>query len=432
LIYAVDFLLGEGKLVLAMRGGTVTEYRDDLPNGSDFGKNYLVIRHDRLERDHDRGENGHIATTFARYDVAHPFSIRRAFALMGIPAENILGARVKQGAPIMLLAERPGFFETDHLRVYVHASAATPGELLPTIPFVFRDLPDDGVPKKGKYYGSGNAPAAALPYSKLHADLCEGRIRQSGPNFVVLENNAPGANEALKDAHLLIWYDIADGGVHYEYKKINTYEGGNRKAILDGAWAAAYPPPVSARYRVGLRPYAHVGDFEKRFTFLARRNEADVVVNFPDGRPFNRLLKTAPPHEPLVQGLLTGGGGVGTNEAHLDAAGNAADHAYNQRHIVIKRDGKIIQYKKILDYKVEAGVKKIFIEGRWDENLISVGTPDTYEIGATAYHRTPPPRPKKMYVANDSDAERYTPEPFTDTEKPYVHHPLFFGNPLKP
>lgn len=425
LIYAVDFLLGENQLVLAMRSGTVVEYRDDLPNGSDLGLNYILIRHDEQDPVHDKGEGGQVVTTMARYEVARPFGVRQAFALMGIPEERIIGTKVQQGYPVMMSGERPGFFNTDILQVRVITTNSN-GEMLPSIPFVFRDVPNGGIPTKGKYYNAGNAlPATA--FTPQHPEALLGWIRAAGANYVDLQVNARDKNDAYVGAHILIEYSIGDNGLCYEYHKIKEYQGDKRRVIIEDHWSAGHPPPTGARYRVGQEVYTSAGDFEKRFAYLAARDVGGNAVDFADGhRPYllsnalNRL------QTPLSTGVITGGGLAGTNEVHLDAMASNEDNFYNGRHIVILRNGIIIQYRSIINYKVEAGVKKIYIEGVWDMPLVSIAPADEFRIGGPTVSSPIPPDP---WFAPDQYLDRYTPKPFSDGRPPTQYYPIQINNP---
>ena len=418
-IYAADFLLNEGELALAMRAGTVVAFRDDLPNGADAGPNYIVIRHDELNADCDRGENGTVAQTFARYEHASPFGIRQAFALMGIPENKILGAKIQQGFPVIRVGKRPGFFNFDYLQVSV--SSATTDGLLPTIPFVFYDIPEDGVPQTGAYYGSGNIPKMSFGFSQYHPGQSAGLVQESGVNFVKLQTTASDSDDAYKDAHLFVWYPLADETPWFEYQKIKTYDGGKRKATIEGNWLAGHPPPPSAHYRVGARPYGGASAFDKRFAYLADRDGAQQAIPFPDGHAVYLLGKTGYYHAPAVSGQLAGGGSKGANEVHLDGQASSVDHAYTFRHLIIRRNGAILQYRLIQDYRIEAGVRKLFIEGTWDVDLQTTGPADTYEIGAQPYWQAQPEK-TRAFLAPDTQLDTNTPDKFRDNADFYRYH----------
>ncbi len=279
MIYAVDFTLQENEIILAMRDGFITDYRDYLPVGADEGKSYITIKHNTASADHDKGANGAAAITYARYEVAQPHGVRRAFAARGIAESAIIGTAVSQGDPIMLLGERPGVFETDYLQVWVETADST--GIIPTIPFVFSDIEENGIPKKGSYYTSGNTLTIDVN-SKLQPLVITGWIRESGRNFVVL-NEAGPVNDVV-GSHLKIMYEVPGAGMFTEYVKIASYNTGSKKAEISGVWEMGAPPPVGARYSLGTMPYSMARDFDKKFAYLAPTNETNEAVNFTDGR----------------------------------------------------------------------------------------------------------------------------------------------------
>jgi hypothetical protein len=279
MIYAVDFTLQENQVILAMRGGTVVDYRDHLPVGADEGKNYIVIKHTTVDAVHDKGENGAAATTLARYEVAMPHGVRRAFASRGIAEANIIGTVVAQGEPVFLLGERPGFFESDYLQVWVEASHAD--SIIPTIPFVFSEIDGKGVPEMGKYYESTNTLSIEIR-SRLQPDVIRGWIKESAHNYVVFNEAAPVYD--ISGSHLKITYELPGLDLVTEYRKISAYDTGDKKAVLEGEWSMGFPPPVGAKYTLGSVPYTKARDFDKKFAWVAAKNDAGEEVNFGDGR----------------------------------------------------------------------------------------------------------------------------------------------------
>lgn len=416
-IYAVDFLLNEGELALAMRDGVVVEYRDDRANGSDLGLNYIIIQHDTLDPVHDRGENGQVTSTYARYEHAGPFGIRQAFAVMGIGEAQILGTKVQQGFPLIRVGKRPGFFNYDYLQVQV-GGAATDG-LLPTIPFVFRDLPDDGVPHKGKYYGSGNTSKAPVRLSRYHPGQSAGWVVESGADFIKLQSTAIDSDNAYEGAHLIVWYNLNGSEPWYEFQKIKSYK--HPKVTIEGNWLAGHPPPPEAQYRIGARPFGQAGAFDKRFAYLAGRDGGGLAQPFPDGHPVYTLSRSGYYQNPSVTGSIMGGGAAGSSEVHLDAQATGADHDYNFRHIIIRRAGAIVQYQLIQDFRIEAGVRKIFITGTWTEALQTAGPADTYEIGAPAYWQ-PLAVKQPAFLVPDRQTDQYAPDKFRDSSDPFTLH----------
>jgi hypothetical protein len=444
LIYAVDFLLNEGELALAMREGTVVEFHDDRPNGSDLGPNYIIIRHDTLDAVHDRGENGEVTGTYARYEHASPYGIRQAFATMGISESQILYTKVRQGFPLIRVGKRPGFFNFDYLQVQV-GGAAKDG-LLPTIPFVFHDLPDDGVPHKGKYVGSGNTTRIPADLSQYHPGISTGWVLDSGMDFIILQPTAIDLKSAYIGSHFIVWYNLNGSEPWYEYQKVKSYDNDKRKLTIAGNWLAGHPPPPQSQYRIGAPAFEKAGTFDKHFAYLAKRNSGGQAIPFPDGHAVYTLLKTSNYQTPSVTGTIVGGGLAGSSEAQLSADASGVDHEYNFRHIIIRRAGEMIQYRRILDFRIEAGVRKVIIEGAWDMDLLTAVTPDVYEIGVPAIWQIPSlitkgffvpfgdtylsagPNPSpltKAFFVPDQPPELYSPDKFSDNSKPtrYVMGP---------
>lgn len=279
MIYAVDFTLQENQVILAMRGGTVVDYRDHLPVGSDEGKNFIVIKHTTVNAVHDKGKDGAAANTLAKYEVAMPHGVRRAFASRGIAEAAIIGSVVAQGEPVFLLGERPGILETDYLQVWVEAS--DPDGFIPSIPFVFAEIEDKGVPEMGKYYVSTNTLSIEVK-SRLQPDVIRGWIIEVKENYIVLNEAAPVYD--ISGSHLKITYELPGLDLVTEYRKISSYDTGNKKTILEGEWSMGFPPPVGAQYMLGSVPYTKARDFDKKFAWVAAKNDAGEGVNFSDER----------------------------------------------------------------------------------------------------------------------------------------------------
>jgi hypothetical protein len=278
-IYAVDFMLQNNQMILAMRAGVVVDYCDHLPYGSEAGKNYICIKHNTTVADHDKGIGGAASVTTARYEVAVPYGVQRAFLAKKISPDKIIGTPVNQGDIIMLLGERYGVFETDRLEVFVEAT--TTDGFLPTIPFVFADIADKGIPKYGKYYESGNA--FDFPnQSRLVPATLHGLIRESGKDYVMLSDAAPNYN--IAGTHITINYFLQGIGEVTEYRKIREYDTGNKHAKLDGIWHIGVPPPAGAKFQVGAASFVQASAFEKRFAYLASANDSNQGVPFADGR----------------------------------------------------------------------------------------------------------------------------------------------------
>jgi hypothetical protein len=159
--------------------------------------------------------------------------------------------------------------------------ATTTDGFLPTIPFVFADIADKGIPKYGKYYESGNA--FDFPnQSRLVPATLHGLIRESGKDYVTLSDAAPNYN--IAGTHITINYFLQGIGEVTEYRKIREYDTGNKHAKLDGIWHIGVPPPAGAKFQVGAASFVQASAFEKRFAYLASANESNQGVPFADGR----------------------------------------------------------------------------------------------------------------------------------------------------
>lgn len=185
-IYAYDFAMPVEE-ILAARSGTVVDFFDWVPDdtGDQTGPagipaiagqtnyqfwNFITIRHDQGGAPlapYDRDENGP-TTTFAVYGHGRFQSVRQAFATrLGIPLAtitpaNIIGQVVQQGQPIMS-AGHTGISAFNHLHMDVEPNWADvdgSGNVFnqgrETIPFVFSDVPGNGVCRSARYYTSKN------------------------------------------------------------------------------------------------------------------------------------------------------------------------------------------------------------------------------------------------------------------------------------
>lgn len=186
-IYAYDFAMPVEE-ILAVRSGTVVDFFDWVPDDTNQSMslpgtvtagpgqttnqswNFITIRHDQGGAPlapYDRDENGS-TTTFAVYGHGRFQSVRQAFATrLGIPLAsitpaNIIGQVVQQGQPIMM-AGHTGISAFNHLHLHVVPdwTDANPGATVfnqgrETIPFVFSDVPGDGVCRRAQYYKSQN------------------------------------------------------------------------------------------------------------------------------------------------------------------------------------------------------------------------------------------------------------------------------------
>ncbi|MFQ3568443.1 MAG: hypothetical protein SNJ59_15755 [Aggregatilineales bacterium] len=174
-IYAVDFALDQGELILASRAGVVQDFFDWVPDNTDPGMggvnappgagtagvstgnarwNFISIRHTTVDPAHDRTEGGAAVTTIAVYGHGRQGSVRRLFAeKLGIDPAAITPAMivnrpVAQGEPIIECGDT-GVSAYNHLHMHILPQGGT--QL--TLPFVFREC---GVPKSLDSYASQN------------------------------------------------------------------------------------------------------------------------------------------------------------------------------------------------------------------------------------------------------------------------------------
>jgi hypothetical protein len=215
-VYAIDFAHDFGDVVLASRGGTVVDWFDWVPDDTDpdeatqataaeeaydfmaefeppdadgnktprnwrgkndtTKRNYVLIRHDDRDADHDKGLGGVDVTTYAIYMHGVNGSVRKVFKdTYNIEPPDIIGTRVQQGNPIMQAGDT-GKSMHNHLHMHLQPGPVTPPNMadralrvgddtldLVTLPFVFADVPDDGVPVRLTWYTSGNDPVEELP-----------------------------------------------------------------------------------------------------------------------------------------------------------------------------------------------------------------------------------------------------------------------------
>lgn len=204
--YAYDFSMDQGTPILAARAGTVVDYFDwvpddlkdtfvDDPDGvapgtTETKANFVLIRHDAHDPDHDKGPNGAQFVTYGQYLHGRLGSVRE-FLQSCTPNNDlreIIGLQVQQGQPIMRTGNT-GVSNHNHLHMDILTDEQTPptgANPLPavgldpvsgnvtaitkgsmenyTIPFVFKDVnyinpfKTDGVPVNLSWYTSDNEP----------------------------------------------------------------------------------------------------------------------------------------------------------------------------------------------------------------------------------------------------------------------------------
>jgi hypothetical protein len=170
-VYAYDFSLDQGDVILASRPGTVVSFMDTDPDDQNVnGGNFILIRHDRddalnpapADSDHDRGPAGRVDFTYALYLHGRQGSVTEFF-----PGGGIVGSRVQRGQRIMRSGST-GISFHNHLHmdvrqqpagfVYADGNTVNAGQLTAPVPFVFRDVTNilgpDGVCTKLNWYVS--------------------------------------------------------------------------------------------------------------------------------------------------------------------------------------------------------------------------------------------------------------------------------------
>jgi hypothetical protein len=171
-VYAYDFSLDQGAVILASRPGTVVDSFDEDPDDErGSGGNYVLIRHDcnddlqdaGPDPDHDRGVGGRIDFTYCLYLHGRRDSVTE---FLGDRA-TALGTRVRRGQPIMRSGST-GISFHNHLHMDVRqqpegftmpaTGRVNRGNLSAPVPFVFRDVTNflgrDGVCTKLNWYTS--------------------------------------------------------------------------------------------------------------------------------------------------------------------------------------------------------------------------------------------------------------------------------------
>ncbi len=153
-VFAYDFSINYDQEVLCMRDGTVAEVVDNVDDGDhSIDGNHIIIKHTTMNATHDKDVGGVARTTYARYYHGKKGGIAEAFGGTA-PA---IGAAVTQGQLIMK-ANSTGNSAFNHIHVDVQPEmAGSPGTRNGyTIPFVFKDADNNGVPKSRTVYDSQN------------------------------------------------------------------------------------------------------------------------------------------------------------------------------------------------------------------------------------------------------------------------------------
>jgi hypothetical protein len=203
-VYAYDFAHDFQDEILAVRDGTVVDFFDWIPDnvnpdgatastartasdgvmgGAGWRAdnptwNFITIRHDTANADHDKDQGGTATTTYATYGHGATGGVRNLWqTLYGKGPGQIIGRRVTRGNPVML-AGSTGVSFHNHLHLHVQGGPAAPGAPEPlgfnqlvapaaltqyTLPFVFGEASGDGVLKNLTWYKSDNPRSETLP-----------------------------------------------------------------------------------------------------------------------------------------------------------------------------------------------------------------------------------------------------------------------------
>lgn len=153
-IYAYDWDHDHRADVLSVREGIITGFSDAMPDHNNDLDNNVTVTHSLTPPDpvHDRDWTDHPVLTRANYIHGAHFSTRHIFAAKGIPENEIVGSRITQGELLMLSGDT-GMSAYNHLHMHISSAKAR------SLPWVFRDAPDNGVLKDLIWYESGNTQA---------------------------------------------------------------------------------------------------------------------------------------------------------------------------------------------------------------------------------------------------------------------------------
>jgi hypothetical protein len=155
-VFSYDFSLNLTQDVLCMREGEVVgvplDTVDDGEHPADG--NHIIIKHTTPNADHDKDVNGAATTTYAKYYHGQKGTIAAAFGGT-LPAP---GTHVAQGK-VLMKCNSTGMSRCNHIHIQVNGdNGGAPNSY--TIPWVFKDIPDDGVAKSRKVYDSQNVRIA--------------------------------------------------------------------------------------------------------------------------------------------------------------------------------------------------------------------------------------------------------------------------------
>jgi hypothetical protein len=158
--FSYDFSMAIGQDVLCMRDGVVVKIKDDTDDGDhDQDGNHIVVRHTTKDTNHDLSVGGADVFTYATYYHSQKDSIK-------VVANLKVGDNVVRGQKLAS-CNSTGMSRFNHVHIQVNPEKPAPldpadpnkpdyRDRTLTIPFVFKDVSDDGVPSSRKVYDSQN------------------------------------------------------------------------------------------------------------------------------------------------------------------------------------------------------------------------------------------------------------------------------------
>lgn len=151
-VYAYDFGHDFREPITAVRAGTIVDFEEGQPDSGD-DPNWIVIRHAApIDPMHDVFAGGPVQT-YSRYLHLATNGVTDGFG----GTTPAVGDAVIRGQEIGLAGDT-GNSAHNHVHLLIHPDDGSGNPNLDvSIPFVFGDVPKDGVPKSLQWYRSGNA-----------------------------------------------------------------------------------------------------------------------------------------------------------------------------------------------------------------------------------------------------------------------------------
>lgn len=369
-IYAYDWDHDHGTEVLAMRGGYVDGFSDVMPDHTTLQDNNLQVKHTDLSEgtipnpDVDWDWTAAPVITTGQYIHAKHYGIRHVFAAMGIPLQRIKGAHVSQGRFIMFSGDT-GMSFYNHL----HAHVSSPNSM--SIPFIFRDSPeDDGRLRDLTWYGSDNE---RLPNPIDLSPICPPEQASQ-----MLRTN-PEIDNINNDRLELIIYSNNDSvGADVGYWIDNIYKGcvvvfrrGNNTDICREIETSKWEEVAPDRYRLKVK----------------------LTANWPSA--------DAPAGSTVT--IDTRARATTSDSIILDAYADYTRDDYSGAMIYVwwtnERGNTVTQAKRIASY--DKATRKVTIDGTWD---ITPPSFVDFEIGQRPYSAANDFKKRFAYIAPDNPA----------------------------